>query len=162
MSLTTEIVKPLIEKKVAFLERMKLQVLELGRGHVKLLAPLKGNENHIGGVYAGAIFTLAEIPGGALFYTSFDETKFYPVVKEMTIQFLKPANTDLSIEISLSEEEIGRIEVEAVEKGKSEFRLTGEIKDIDGQVVALSRGIYQIRSIETLPKGCSKTKTDRE
>ena len=162
MSLPTEIVKVLVEKKVAFLERMKLQALELAPGYVKLFTPLKGNENHIGGVYAGAIFTLAEIPGGALFYTSFDETKFYPVVKEMTIQFLRPANTDLSIEISLSEAEIERIAVEAAEKGKSEFILTGEIKDLDGQVVALSRGVYQIRSIETLSKGCSKTKTDRE
>jgi acyl-coenzyme A thioesterase PaaI-like protein len=161
MSLPTEAVKVLIEKKVAFLERMKLQALELAPGHVKLFTPLEGNENHLGGVYAGAIFTLAEIPGGALFYTSFDETKFYPVVKEMTIQFLKPANTDLSIEISLSEEEIGRIAVEAKEKGKSEFILTGEIKDIDGQVVALSRGVYQIRSIGKLPKDCSKPGTDR-
>jgi len=146
--LPTDIVKELIERKVAFLEHMKLKALELRPGYVKLFAPLGGNENHIGGVYAGAIFTLAEIPGGALFYTSFDETKFYPLVKEMLIQFLRPARTDVSIEISLSEEEIRRVAAEAEENGKGEFILSGEVKDISGQVVALSRGVYQIRSIQ--------------
>ncbi|MCX5873162.1 MAG: YiiD C-terminal domain-containing protein [Deltaproteobacteria bacterium] len=148
MSLPIGVVKELIENKVAFLERMKLQAQELRPGYVKLFAPLSGNENHIGGVYAGALFTLAEIPGGALFYTSFDETKFYPVVKEMLITFLRPARTDVSIEISLSEEEINRITAEAEEKGKADFVLEGQIKDATDRIVARSRGVYQIRSIE--------------
>lgn len=147
MTLPADVVKELIEKKIVFLERMKLKALELRPGYVKLLAPLSGNENHIGGVYAGAMFTLAEIPGGALFYTSFDETGCYPLIKEMEIQFLRPARTDVSVEASLSEEEIRRVRGEMDEKGKSEFILLGEVKDMSGQVVARSRGVYQIRCL---------------
>lgn len=147
MSLPMGVVKELIENKVAFLERMKLQALELRPGYVKLFAPLLGNENHIGGVYAGALFTLAEIPGGALFYTSFDETRYFPVVKEMLITFLRPARTDVYIEISLSEQELNRITAEAEDKGKADFILLGEIKDTAGHIVARSRGVYQIRDL---------------
>ncbi|MDA8407369.1 MAG: YiiD C-terminal domain-containing protein [Deltaproteobacteria bacterium] len=147
MTLPANVIKELIEKKIVFLERMKLKALELRPGYVKLLAPLAGNENHIGGVYAGAMFTLAEIPGGALFYTSFDETRFYPLIKEMAIQFLKPATTDVLVEASLSKEEIRRVRSEMDEKGKSEFILSGEVKDMSGRVVARSRGVYQIRSL---------------
>lgn len=147
MSLLSDVVKELIEKKMVFLERMNLKALELRPGYVKLLAPFAGNENHVGGVYAGAMFTLAEIPGGALFFTSFDETRFYPLIKKMEIQFLRPARTDVSVEASLSEEEIRRVKSELAEKGKSEFILSAQVKDESGRVVALSRGVYQIRSL---------------
>ncbi|MGC8604192.1 MAG: YiiD C-terminal domain-containing protein [Desulfomonilaceae bacterium] len=147
MSLSADVVKELIENKMVFLERMKLKALELRPGYVKLRAPLAGNENHIGGVYAGAMFTLAEIPGGAMFFTSFDETRFYPLIKKMEIQFLKPALTDVSVEASLSKEEIRRVKSELAEKGKSEFILSAQLKDELGRVVALSKGVYQIRSL---------------
>ncbi|MGC8659069.1 MAG: PaaI family thioesterase [Desulfomonilaceae bacterium] len=147
MSLPTDIIKELIETKMVFLERMKLKALKLERGYVKLLAPLDGNENHIGSVYAGALFTLAEIPGGALFYTCFDETRFYPIIKQMEIQFLKPAKEDVWVEASLSEEEIRRLTLELDEKGKCDFILSGEVKDMSGQIVARSRGVYKIKSL---------------
>lgn len=63
--------------------------------------PGAGNENHIGSMYAGALFTLAEIPGGALFLTSFDSARFYPIVKEMTLRFRRPAKGDIRVEARL-------------------------------------------------------------
>ena len=81
MEFTPETVRELVEKKIAFVERMGLKVLELMPGSVKLMAPLRGNENHIGSMYAGALFTLAEIPGGALILATFDPTRCYPLIK---------------------------------------------------------------------------------
>ena len=143
----TEMMKELIETKVGFVERMGLKVLELSPRFVKLLAPLNGNENHVGTMYAGAMFTLAEIPGGAVFLTSFDISKYYPLVKEMNIRFLKPATSDLTIELSLSEDKVSRIIADADENGKADFTLEGELKDESGRVVAVSSGVYQIRTI---------------
>jgi len=136
-----------VETKVAFVERMKLKALELKPGHVKLAAPLQGNENHVGGMYAGALFTLAEMPGGALFLTTFDAEKYYPIVKEMTIQYRRPARTDCTVEVSISESEAQSIKEEAENNGKAEFTLECEIKDQSGEVVATTRGIYQLRTI---------------
>ena len=143
--MTPDQIRQYIEKPFAFVERMGLQALVLEPRHVKLSAPLEGNGNHIGTMYAGALFTLAEIPGGALFLTSFDVDRFYPIVKEMTIQFRRLAATDAFIEIFMDESEVQRIEEEAEANGKSEYILEGEVKDTDGQVVATSRGIYQLR-----------------
>ncbi len=148
MTLPTEDLKAFVEKKIPFVERMGLRALDLRRGYVKLTAPYEGNENHIGTLYAGALFTLAEIPGGALFLTSFDTDRFFPVVKEMTLRFLKPAITEVTVEVSLKDDEIARIQTEADQTGKAEFSLEGEIRDARGNVVATSRGVYQIRKFE--------------
>jgi thioesterase domain-containing protein len=152
---TPEAVKELVEKKIAFVERMGLKVLELIPGYVKLMAPLLGNENHIGSMYAGALFTLAEIPGGALILTTFDPTKCYPLIKELTIKFLRPAGSDITTEISLSQEEVERIIRELSDRGKAEFVLHGELKDVSGTVVAESRGLYQVRSTDKTWAVCS-------
>lgn len=135
-----------VEKKIAFVERMGLAVVTLAPGYVKLSAPLKGNENHIGSMYAGALFTLAEVPGGALFISTFDVTKYYPVVKEMKIRFRRPALTDVTIELSLSKKEVRRIQADVDEKGKAEYELNGEIRARSKEVVALSYGLYQMRA----------------
>jgi len=146
MDISTETLKKHKGQRVAFLENMGLKFLEARPGYVKLKAPLAGNENHIGIMYAGALFTLAEVPGGVLFNTSFDTARFYPIVKEMSIRFRRPAMTDISIEMTMSREEVERIQAEAVAKGKADFVLDGELKDESGEVVAVSRGVYQIRS----------------
>jgi thioesterase domain-containing protein len=148
MRFTPEIVKELVEKKIAFVERMGLKVLELTPGHVKLMAPLAGNENHIGGMYAGALFTLAEIPGGALILTTFDPTKCYPIVKELTIKFLRPAKSNITTEFFLSQEEVDHISGDLSNQGKAEFILHGELKDESGTVVATSQGLYQLRTTD--------------
>jgi acyl-coenzyme A thioesterase PaaI-like protein len=146
MDLTPEALKQFIEKPFAFVERIGLKALELKPNYVKLAAPIAGNENHIGGMYAGALFTLAEIPGGALYLTTFDVSRFYPIIKEMTIRFVAPAKTDVTIETHLPEEEAYRIEAEAKENGKADYVLEGEVKDASGVVVTVSKGLYQLRA----------------
>ncbi len=126
---------------------MGLETIEARPGYVKLQAPLKGNENHIGIMYAGALFTLAEVPGGTLFSTSFDVTKYYPIVKEMSIRFRRPAATDITLEMTMSEDQVDRIQAEAEANGKADYVQDGELKDESGEVVALSKGVYQIRAI---------------
>jgi len=140
-------IKQLIETKVAFIERAGIKALELKPGYVKLGAPLKGNENHIGTMYAGALFTAAEMPVGAIYLTTFDVYKYYPVVKEMTIQYRKLAKTDVTVELSLTDEQVAGIQSETDETGKSEFTVQVDVKDESGEVVAVGKGIYQLRMI---------------
>jgi thioesterase domain-containing protein len=147
MKISADELKKFSGQKVAFTQRMGLEMIESRKGYVKLKAPLAGNENHVGIMYAGALFTLAEVPGGALFMTSFDPTKYYPIVKDMYIRFRRPAATDVTIEITISEKEVARIQKEADEKGKADYILEGEIKDETGEVVALSKGTYQVRAV---------------
>ena len=145
MAFPAEIARQFTEDKIAFVKRMNLKAEVLEPGFVRLRVPLAGNENHIGSMYAGALFTLAEIPGGALFLTSFDVSKFYPIVKEMNLRFRRPATGDIVVEARLSAEEIERLQGEAQANGKAEYVLELQLTDGSGEVVALSRGIYQLR-----------------
>ncbi len=143
--LSPEDAKAFIEKPFAFVERIGLRALVMEPRRVKLGLPLAGNANHIGSIYAGALFTVAELPGGALFLTSFDVERFYPVLKAMNIRFRRPALTDVTVEASLPEAEAARIAAEADANGKAEFILKTEIRDADDQVVAETEGVYQLR-----------------
>ncbi|HCF2343193.1 YiiD C-terminal domain-containing protein [Pseudomonas paraeruginosa] len=146
MPLPTELARHLTEEKIAFVQRSGLKAEALEPGYVRLRMPASGNENHIGSMYAGALFTLAEIPGGALFLTSFDSARFYPVVKEMTLRFRRPAKGDIRVEARLDAERIRQLEAEAGERGKAEYSLELQLTDEQGQVVAESTALYQLRS----------------
>ncbi|PKM25088.1 MAG: thioesterase [Gammaproteobacteria bacterium HGW-Gammaproteobacteria-13] len=146
MTMPIELVRQLTEEQIAFVQRsgLKAEVLEVG--HVRLRMPLTGNQNHIGSMYAGALFTLAEIPGGALFLTSFDAQRFYPIVKEMNLRFRRPASGDIWVEARLTAEEIQQLQKQATELGKAEYVLQLQLTDESGEVVVESRGLYQLRA----------------
>ncbi|MDH3653853.1 MAG: DUF4442 domain-containing protein [Myxococcales bacterium] len=140
-----------IEKGIPFAGRTEVKVLELEPGYVKMMMPLEPNINHVGTMYAGALFTLAELPGGAIFLSTFDASKFFPLIKGMEIKFLKPATTDIVVEVRLSPEEAAKIQDEANTHGKADYDWDCELKDANGQVVAVSSNRYQLR--QTKPTG---------
>jgi thioesterase domain-containing protein len=146
MSMPLELIRQLTEEQIAFVKRSGLKAEVLEPGHVRLCMPLTGNQNHIGSMYAGALFTLAEIPGGALFLTSFDAQRFYPIVKEMNLRFRRPATGDIRVEASLADTEIQRLQKQATEEGKAEYVLELQLTDDSGEVVVQSRGLYQLRT----------------
>ena len=142
-----EKIKTLVETVIPFVARTGLRCLDLRPGYVKLEMPFEGNENHVGTMYAGALFTLAEIPGGALCYSTFDPDKYYPVAKEITIRYRRPVKTTATIEVRMTPEEIRRIQEEVDREGKAEFVIESEITDATGEVAALVRGTYQVRIV---------------
>ena len=64
----------------------------------------------------------------------------------MSLKFLKPAKTAITVEARLSDEEIERITREVAEKGKSVYILELELKDESGEVVATTTARYQARA----------------
>lgn len=138
--------RPLLEEGFPFVERMGLRLDEIEPGRCRMTAPLEGNGNHIGTMYAGALFTLAEIPGGAIFLSTFDAATYYPIVKGMSIRFLKPATTDISVEVSITSEEVQRIQAEASANGKADYSWECELVDTNGLVVCRSTNDYQLRT----------------
>ncbi len=137
--------RQLLERGIGFVRRAGLRVEEMKRGYARLRMPLRGNRNHIGTMYAGALFTLAEVPGGALFLSSFDTRRFYPIVTEMNIRFLAPARGPVTVEVRLDDAEIERLQAEAEQAGKARYVLEAQLKDGKGVIVAESRAHYQLR-----------------
>ncbi len=137
-------VNRIIGLSIPFAPRNGFSVEEVRPGYVRARIKLKGNKNHFGSLYAGAYFLVAEIPGGVL--TLFDLGPSYtPILKEMTLQFLQPANSDVTVEFSLSEEQVGAIRADADATGRAKFTLEGVLTDQDGNHVATSIGHYRVR-----------------
>ena len=132
------------------IKRTGIGVVSLRDRYAKLLMPLEGNVNHVGMMYAGSLFTLGEIAGGAIYAVSFDMNKLFPIVKEINIRFRRPAMTDVTMEVELSAEEASRIQAEALEKGKADYGLKLELEDANGEAVSIVEGTWQVR---TIPKG---------
>lgn len=130
---------------IPFVRRSGVRVEALESGRVVCRMPLKGNVNHIGTMYAGALFTLAEFPGGPLMLATFGMRRYIPIVTSLDMAFVKAAKSDVTIELGMTSAEAERIEAETIAKGKAEFVLHGELRDTDGEVVATSLARYQMR-----------------
>lgn len=129
---------------IPFIGRNHFRVVELRAGYVKAKIALKGNQNHLGTMYAGAMFLLAEVPGGVMSLFEFG-SGYLPILKKLTMHYLLPVTSDLTIEVSLTQAELDAVRQVADEKGKSDFTLLLDMKDAQGQVVAQSEAVYQLR-----------------
>ena len=135
----------LIETTVPIIEKMGIKVVEFRPYFAKLKLPLERNANHIGVIYAGSLFSLGEVAGGAIFLAAFDKTLFVPIVKQVDIRFRRMAMTDVTVEVAMAQSEAVRITAIAEREGKADFQLTLEIKDENGVVCSIVNGTWQIR-----------------
>jgi thioesterase domain-containing protein len=130
---------------IPVLDHMGLEVIEADRGRAAARVPMAGNGNHVGTMYAGVLFSVAEMLGGALSLATFDPARFYPIVKDLRIDFRRPATTAVTARAELSTDEIARVGEAAERDGKGEFVLRAELTDEEGTVVATTEGTYQVR-----------------
>lgn len=143
---TLDAATELLSTTIPMLRRLGIRVVALRPGFVKLSAPLLGNENHVGTMYAGVLFTLAEIPGGVLIMSMADLTRFFPIVTDMHVRFLRPGTGDVTVEASLDPDEVERLQEIAERDGKAAYVLELEVKDQAGTVVMSSEAHYQLRA----------------
>lgn len=142
----TDTLNGAIEFTIPIAHHMGVKVVEAGRGRAAASMPIEGNGNHFGVMYAGVLFTVAEILGGIVALATFDSTRYFPLVKNLDISFVGMAKSDVRSEATLDEQTIQRVESEAEAKGKSDFVLDAVVTDADGQVVAKTHGLYQLRA----------------
>lgn len=129
---------------IPFVRRNRFQLVDIRRGHFEARVRLRSNVNHIGTMYAGAMFLLAEVPGGIIALYEFGSA-YFPILKDLKMSYLLPAKSDLRIRIDMSEELLNRIVTDADRDGKADFCLTTHLIDRDGQTVAESIANYQLR-----------------
>jgi thioesterase domain-containing protein len=151
--LTDEQLKELAVAAIDVVEgirRTGIQVAGMRERYCKLTMPLAGNVNHVGMMYAGSLFTIGELPGGLIVLASYGPGKYVPIVKEVSIRFLAPAVTDVTLELEWTREKADELENAVRDRGKADFPLEMEIKDAGGNVVSVVTGVWQMRP---MPKG---------
>ncbi|MCW4351778.1 DUF4442 domain-containing protein [Hoyosella sp. YIM 151337] len=134
-----------IEHMLAPAHRMGVTIVELEEGRAAAEVPVEGNTNHVGTIYAGVLFTVAEVLGGAICLPTFDSTQFYPIVKDVQIRFRRPATTRIRATTALDSGTVEKVSAAAAANGKADFELDAELTDTAGTVVATTHGVYQLR-----------------
>jgi thioesterase domain-containing protein len=136
-----------LEKTIKIIEKMGMRILDFQKHSVKIILPKEPNLNHVGTVYAGSLFSLADYAGGVLFYACFDRRKYYPLLKEVTIAFKKPGTTDITCEASMPLTQAEQIKNLTDETGKADWVLDLELKDAKGDICCIVHGIFQMRKM---------------
>ncbi len=144
MSAALRLLNIMVGRSIPFASRNGFKVIDFRPGYIKALIPLKPNRNHFNAMYAGALFTVTELPAGIISSICFDK-RFIPILKDLKIDFIHVAKSDVTVEFEIPPAQLKQLESEANEHGKSSFVLEGEIKDLDDVVVATSYANYQIR-----------------
>jgi acyl-coenzyme A thioesterase PaaI-like protein len=143
---TLEQVNAVMKASIPLVESTRIEIVALEPGYARTTAPFDGNGNHLGTMYAGVLFTVAEVIGGVMAAVTFDMSRYLPVVKRMDIAFKRPARTDVFAEARLDAGTIATAIAAADADGRGPYELRATVTDSEGTVVATTVADYQIRT----------------
>jgi hypothetical protein len=132
--------------RVEFVERTGLKRIEERRGYAKLLMPLAGNENHVNVMYMGAFTVLAEAVAALPGISILDTARFFPILKDIYVDFHKSAASDVSAEFALSDEDIAGLLADLERKGSAGYIAEFPMHDAEGIHVATGRVTVKLLS----------------
>jgi acyl-coenzyme A thioesterase PaaI-like protein len=147
--LTPQLATAFVHQSVPAIGRLGVVVDAIGPGAVELRVPIEGNANHMGTMYAGALFALAELPGGLLPLAVLEPGRYVPIVTDMQVQFVAVARTDVTLTASMAPAHIRALAATADADGSAEFVLELHAEDAGGRTVLTSRASYQLRPART-------------
>lgn len=132
--------------RVPFVERTGMRPLEKREGYVNMMMPLAGNENHVGVMYMGAFTVLAEAAAATPAIDFLDKKRYFPIVKDIYVDFQKPAASDVSAEYSLDTEMIASLKADLERKGSAGYLAEFPLRDGEGVTVAAARVTIKLLS----------------
>ncbi|MGB7983038.1 MAG: YiiD C-terminal domain-containing protein [Candidatus Nanopelagicales bacterium] len=142
---TPELATAFVHQSVPAIGRLGVVVEAITPGSVSLRVPIEGNANHMGTMYAGALFALAELPGGLIPLAVLEVGRYTPIVTGIELQFLAAARTDVTLTARMGLAELRTLAEQADAEGKASFTLDLQGADAAGRTVITSRAHYQLR-----------------
>lgn len=145
VELTPQLATDFVHQSVPAVGRLGVVVVAIAPGEVTLRVPLEGNANHMGTMYAGALFALVELPGGLIPLAVLDPGRYVPIVTGIEIQFVAAARSDVTLVARMEPEDLRALAARAEAEGQAEFSLALEGQDATGRTVVTSRADYLLR-----------------
>jgi len=142
---TPQMATDFVHRAVPAIGRLGVVVDAISPGAVELRVPIEGNANHMGTMYAGALFALAELPGGLIPLAVLTPGRYTPIVTGLEIQFLAAARTDVTLSARMDPEELRALREQVDSDGRADFTLDLVGQDANGRTVITSRAHYQLR-----------------
>lgn len=136
--------KAITEGKIQYLNQAGLVVDKMEQRHVVTHLPVDPlHMNHVGIVYAGSYFMLAEASGASLLKCTYG-SKYVAIIKSASLDYLRPAKTDLVVDISMTEEEAEERIAYVKEHGKGRYPMDIPVMDANGEHCATVSVVYYL------------------
>lgn len=149
MGLDYTIVMENMPTQVPMVGTLNIEYLELNAEHALLRMPDQSEyHNHIGGIHAGAMFTLAETASGAIVLAEFGD-KFdtmVPLAVQATIKYLKVAMGPLTAE-AIMNATVDEVLAELEAGNRPEFTVDVAIRDEAGTQTGAMTIIWTLKKL---------------
>ena len=146
------------QKKYDFVHNCKIPYLaEAGivpeiiePNHVRFVLPAEHHINHVGIIYAGSYFVLAESAGASLIFASYAPEKSYtPIIANVTIDYHKPSKESLVVDMTMDKADAAERIKYVDERGMGRYPLDVPVCDMSGNLCATAHITYYLYANKT-------------
>lgn len=141
------VLNKLLGRTIPFNRPHGFDLLEIGDNFIRTTASYRrSNHNHVRGIHACAIATVAEFSAGFLLLTSLDPKQFRLIMSRLEVDYLYQAKKHIISESSLDPDELRRAVIEPLKQQESiSITIKSVVNDISGNEIAAARTTWQIK-----------------
>jgi len=142
------VLNALLARTIPFNRPHRFRIRSIGESSIETFAPYRrSNFNHIRGVHACAIATVAEFSAGFLLLTKLDPTRYRLIMGKLEAEYYYQAKKDIVAVAELSNDELQDKIIQPLESADSTtIVMTTLIGDISGNKVARVRTTWQVKN----------------
>jgi len=138
----------LLGRMIPFNRPHGIRILRLGEEEVQTTAPYRRrNQNHLRGIHACCIATVAEFSSGLLFLSRLNPSRYRLIMAKLEIDYNYQAKGAIVATTRLNDQELkNRVLKPLATTEKVQTTLTTEAHDHQGNLIATARITWQIKS----------------
>ena len=147
---------PALSKKISikilglvspFNSHLKARLLNWTKESASLEVPLhRGVKNHIGGIHAGAIFTLGETCAGLVIIKNFSFSKYRPIMTDVSVKYSIQARGKITGVTTVKRSSINKVNQGLMSGSPQTIALETRILNSKKEELALVKTKWQIKS----------------
>ncbi|MEE4241019.1 MAG: DUF4442 domain-containing protein [Desulfopila sp.] len=137
----------LLARTIPFNAPHRFRIREIGEGRVVAFAPYrKRNFNHIRGIHACAIATVAEFAAGLMLLTKLDPARYRIIMARLDAVYFYQAKEDITARADLSAERAEKEVIAVLENSEAAtIEMTTIVEDLSHNRVAEVKTTWQVK-----------------
>jgi len=138
-----------LHELVPFNKAHDINVVKITSNSVEASIPYERNNfNHVNGIHACALATLAEYVSGLLMLVKFDVKKYRLIMAKLEVEYLYQAKMDCVAKFNLNSDETDKILHDLTKYDKVIYPAKVDVIDLDKNIICSAIITWQIKSWE--------------
>ena len=141
------ILNKLLGRVIPFNRPHGFRILEIGDHFIRTTSSYKrSNHNHVRGIHACAIATVAEFSAGFLLLTKLNPNRYRLIMSRIEVDYLYQAKEQIISESFLAPERLEEEVIEPLEKQELiSIRMKSLVNDVSGNEIAVAYTTWQVK-----------------